>query len=140
MEYAIPLGSRFRGLKLWYILRTYGREGLAANIREHIRLASLLAGWVDEAADFERVAPTPFSLVCLRYRPAGASAGDADEMNEQLVNAVNATGEFFLSHTKVNERFVIRVAIGNLRTTEHYVARVWELLRELAPKVAAAAT
>ena len=140
MEYAIPLGRRFRGLKLWYILRTYGREGLAANIREHIRLASLLAGWVDEAADFERAAPTPFSLVCLRYRPAGATPNETDRLNEQLINAVNATGEFFLSHTKLNDRFVIRVAIGNLRTTEHYVVRVWQLLRELAPKVAAAAT
>ncbi len=133
MEYSIPLGRRFRGLKLWYILRLYGRERLAANVREHIRLASQLAGWIDESEGFERVAPTPFSLVCLRYRPSGATPAETDKINESLLNAVNATGEFFLSHTKLNERYVIRVAIGNLRTSEHYVARVWQLLREFAP-------
>lgn len=132
MEYAIPLGRRFRALKLWYVLRSLGSERIADTLREHIRIASLLAGWVDASPDFERMAPTDFSLVCLRFRPEGASEEETDAANERLLHAINATGEFFLSHTKLRGRYTIRVAIGNLRTTEEHVRRLWELLKELA--------
>ena len=132
MEYAIPLGRRFRALKLWYVLRSLGAERIADTLREHIRLARLLAGWVDASPGFERMAPTDFSLVCLRFRPAGASDEEADAANERLLHAINETGEFFLSHTKLRGRYAIRVAIGNLRTTEEHVRRFWELLQELA--------
>ena len=133
MEYAIPLGRRFRALKLWYVLRSLGAERVAAALREHIRLARWLADQVDASPDFERMAPTHFSLVCLRFRAEGACTEETDAANERLLRAVNATGEFFLSHTRLRGQYVIRVAIGNLRTTEAHVRRLWERLQELAP-------
>ncbi len=132
MEYAIPLGRRFRALKLWFILRYFGREGLENLLREHIRVAQEFAGRVDQHPEFERMAPTLFSLVCFRYRPAGADAAELDRLNEKLLNTINAGGEFFLSHTKLNGRFVIRMAVGNIRTTAKHVNRLWELLLETA--------
>ena len=132
MEYSIPLGRRFRALKLWYVLRSFGAERIAATLREHVRLASLLAGWVDASPEFERLAPAPFSLVCLRYRPAGAGEAEADAASARLLDAVNATGEFFLSHAKLGGRYAIRVAIGNMRTTEDHLRRLWHLLQSLA--------
>ena len=132
MEYSVPLGRRFRALKLWYVLRSLGSAGIAATLREHLRLASLLAEWVDAAPDFERTAPTDFSLVCIRHIPPSATPEEQDAANERLLNAVNASGEFFLSHAKHRERYVIRVAIGNIRTTETHVRRLWDLLQTLA--------
>ena len=135
-EYGIQLGRRFRALKLWFILRYFGREGLAARIREHCRLAQLFAAWVDAAPDWERLAPVPFSLVCFRAIPPtdseteAARAARLDALNEQLMHDVNATGAAFLSHTKLNDRFTLRLAIGNINTTEAHVQRVWELLNE----------
>ncbi|HEY8468804.1 MAG TPA: pyridoxal-dependent decarboxylase [Longimicrobiales bacterium] len=132
MDYGVALGRRFRALKLWFVLRYYGREGLQAHLREHIRLARLFASWVDDAPDFERLAPANFSVVVFRYHPPGHPGGeDLDAINEGLLHRVNATGEVFLSHTRVNGRYAIRLAVGNLRTTEAHVRRAWELLREL---------
>lgn len=133
MEYSIPLGRRFRALKLWFILRYFGREGLSALLREHIRIAQQFAYRVDEHPDFERIAPAPFSLVCFRYRPPGLDAAQLDRLNEKLLNAINASGEFFLSHTKLNGRFVIRVAVGNIHTAAKHLDRLWALLGEAAP-------
>ena len=132
MEYSIPLGRRFRALKLWYVLRSFGSERIAATLREHVRLAALLAEWVDKAPDFERVAPTYFSLVCLRFVPPGATDVETDQINEKLLGAVNDTGEYFLSHARLRDRYAIRVAIGNIRTTEVHVRRLWELLQRCA--------
>ena len=132
MEYAIPLGRRFRALKLWWVLRSFGMRKIADILREHIRLAALLANWVDGAPDFERLAPVPFSLVCLRFRPRGAGESEANAASERLLEAVNASGEFFLSHARLGGRYAIRVAIGNIGTTEAHVTRLWELLQKLA--------
>ena len=132
MEYAVPLGRRFRALKLWYVFRSLGAERIAAAVREHIRLARWLADQADASPDFERMAPTHFSLVCLRFRPPGASEEETDAANERLLYAINATGEFFLSHVRLRGRYAIRVAIGNLRTTEAHVRRLWERMQELA--------
>jgi aromatic-L-amino-acid decarboxylase len=129
MEYAIPLGRPFRALKLWYLMRSFGREGYERLLRDHIRWAQWLAAQVDAHPDFERLAPTPFSLVCLRARPAGVPEAQLDAHNEELMERVNASGEFFLSHTKLAGKFAIRAAIGNLRTTEAHVHRLWDLLR-----------
>lgn len=128
----VQLGRRFRALKLWMILRYFGAEGVRARLREHIRLAQMLAGWIDAHPDFERLAPTPFSVVCFRAMPAGRALSEAelDALNEALLNAVNASGDVFLSHTKLDGRFTLRVAIGNIRTRETHVRRVWELLQE----------
>jgi aromatic-L-amino-acid/L-tryptophan decarboxylase len=121
-EYGPALGRRFRALKLWAVIRCYGREGLQALIREHLRLAQLFASWVEAEPGWEVVAPVPFSVVCFR-------GPGSDEENEALMERVNATGEAYLSHTKLDGRFVIRLAIGNARTTEADVERAWELLR-----------
>jgi aromatic-L-amino-acid decarboxylase len=122
MDTGIQLGRRFRALKLWMILRHFGAEGLRAHLGEHMRLARLFASWVDASDRFERVAPVPFSVVCFRLR------GQGDAAHQQLLDRVNASGDVFLSHTKLDDRFVLRLAIGNINTTERHVARAWELL------------
>ena len=132
MECAIPLGRRFRALKLWYVLRSFGVDGLRSALREHIRLARLLAGWVDDSENFERLAPVEFGLVCFRYRPGGRGGDRADAASRALLEAVNATGEFFLSHADLGNRYAIRAAIGNVRSGEAHVRRLWELLNDLA--------
>ena len=136
MEYSLPLGRRFRALKLWFVMRYFGREGVVANLREHIRLAQLFAGRVDKHPDFERMAPTPFSLVCFRYRPPGVDASQLDSLNQRLLDAINAGGEFFLSHTRLKDQLVLRVAIGNLRTTEAHVAGLWRLILKQTARMA----
>ncbi len=131
MEYGIALSRRFRALKLWMVLRYFGREGLAARLREHIRLAQLLARRVDASADFERLAPTPFSVVCFRAHPRHMHDEVAlDAFNEQILNRINAAGRFFLSHTRVHGSFALRIAIGNLRTTEEHVREVWQQVQQ----------
>jgi aromatic-L-amino-acid/L-tryptophan decarboxylase len=134
MDTGIQLGRRFRALKLWAVLRGFGAEGLREQLSKHIRLAELFASWVDEDPDFERLAPVPFSVVCFRARPTEGSETEAeiDALNERLLEAVNATGEVFLSHTRLDGKFALRLAIGNVRTEERHVRRAWELLREKA--------
>ena len=126
MDYGTSLGRRFRSLKLWMIMRYFGQEGLAARIREHVRLAQLFARWVDEAPAFERLAPTPFSTVCFRAHQSGIDdESKLEALNEGIMNHINAQGRFFLSHTKLNGIYTIRVAIGNLRTTETDIRDLW---------------
>jgi aromatic-L-amino-acid/L-tryptophan decarboxylase len=135
-DYGVQLGRRFRALKLWMIIRYFGREGLAERIREHCRLARLFASWVDESPDWEIMAPVPFALVCFRASPAVEGESDEvkakrlDALNEAIMHGVNATGEAFLSHTKLNDKLTLRLSIGNIRTAERHVRRVWELLNE----------
>jgi aromatic-L-amino-acid/L-tryptophan decarboxylase len=133
MDYGVSLGRRFRALKLWYVMRWFGSEGLRAALRRHIDLARTFAGWVDEAADFERLAPAHFSVVVFRYRPPDVERADVlDRLNARMLQRINASGEVFLSHTKVDGRYALRLAIGNIRTTDAHVARVWALAREAA--------
>jgi aromatic-L-amino-acid decarboxylase len=132
MDYGIALGRRFRALKLWFVLRYFGRDGIVARIREHVRLAAGLAGWVDETPGWVLVAPHPFSTVVFRWEPDGATPAEADVLNDELLERVNRSGEAFLSHSKLNGRTVIRLSIGNLKTTEAHVRRTWETLLEHA--------
>jgi aromatic-L-amino-acid decarboxylase len=127
-DYGPALGRRFRSLKLWAVLRCYGREGLQATIREHVRLARLFERWIRGTDGWELAAPPAFSLVCFR-RVA------SDEENEALLSRVNATGEVFLSHTKLDGRYVLRLAIGNARTTEADVRHAWNVLQREAKEV-----
>ena len=133
-EYMPQLGRRFRALKLWILLRWFGLDGLRRRIEHHLTMAQSLARWVDDDPDWERLAPVPFSTVCFRWNPAGGVSDEAtlDVRNQAILDAVNATGEVFLSHTRLGDRFTIRVSIGNLRTEERHVARTWDLLREAA--------
>jgi aromatic-L-amino-acid decarboxylase len=142
MDTGIQLGRRFRALKLWMILRHFGAEHIRSVLREHMRLAQLFASWIDESADFERVAPVPFSVVCFRARPRRllATPAEIDELNMRLLDAVNASGDVFLSHTRLRDQLVLRLAIGHLRTTERHVSRAWALLREHTAQFAASPT
>jgi aromatic-L-amino-acid decarboxylase len=127
-EYAPALGRRFRALKLWAVLRCYGRSGLQAHIRSGIELARRFEQWVSDEPGWELCAPRPFSVVCFRL------PGD-DERNRELLERVNASGEIFNSHPKLDGRYVLRLAVGNLRTTEDDVHRAWALLRREAGTV-----
>jgi aromatic-L-amino-acid decarboxylase len=126
MDYGIPLGRRFRSLKLWFVMRYFGRDGISALIRSQVAMAQKFACWVDADPRFERVAPTPLSVVCFRYK-------GSDEENQAIVDSVNATGKIFLAPTVLNEQLVIRVAIGNLGTSSEDVELAWELIRNAAP-------
>ena len=133
MEYGVPLGRRFRALKLWFVMRSYGREGVAAMIRKHVGLAQELAKKIDDHPGFERTAPTPFSTVCFRYR-------GTDEQNRRILERVNASGEVFLSQTVLHDKVSLRVAIGNLGTGREHVERAWELVRKEADCAVTAAS
>jgi aromatic-L-amino-acid/L-tryptophan decarboxylase len=124
-EVSVALGRRFRALKLWAVLRYYGRAGLQAILREHVRLAAEFERWVEEEQGWEICAPRHFSLVCFRRE-------GSDEENEALLQRVNASGEIFLSHTRLGGRYVLRLAIGNARTTEDDVRLAWDVLRREA--------
>jgi len=127
-EYGIQLGRRFRALKMWMQIRWFGVDGMAARLREHVRLAQLLAAWVDADPDWERLAPVPFATVCLRY----CKGDDLDAKNAAILERVNASGKVYLSHTKLAGRFTLRVAIGNPRQTEDHVARCWAVVKDAA--------
>ena len=120
-ELTIPLGRRFRALKLWAVLRCFGRAGLEERIREHVRLAALFESWVEAEPGWEVVAPRHFSLVCFRRE-------GSDDENERLLERVNATGELFISHARLGGRYALRLAVGNYRTTEDDVRLAWEVL------------
>jgi len=137
MDTGVQLGRRFRALKLWMVLRYFGAEGIRERLLEHCRLACMFAGWVDADPAFERSADVPFSVVCFRHVRPGASDEAIDALNAQLLDEVNASGEVFLSHTRLHGRYTLRLAVGNLRTTERHVARAWELLRGGAARLSA---
>jgi len=151
MDYGVQLGRRFRALKMWFVLRYFGRSGIVARLRRHIAWAQEVAGWIDEDPDFERLAPVPFSVVCFRAVPAGLGArlasasGDErasleawlDELNQRLMDTVNASGVAYLSHTRLDGRLTLRLAIGNLRTEREHIERCWRRLREEAAKTVA---
>ncbi len=143
MDYGVQLGRRFRALKLWMVIRAFGVSGLRERIREHIRIGQQFASWVDADPDFERLAPAPFSATCFRFRPK-APRGQRDQstdqylenLNQALLDAVNDTGEVFLSHTKLHGIYALRLQVSQLRTEERHVRRAWELIRQNAFRIA----
>jgi len=128
MDYSLPLGRRFRALKLWFLMRYFGREGTARRIRNHVAWAREFAGWVEADERFELVAPVPLSLVCLRYR-------GSDEDNRRLLEQVNGSGKIFLSHNVLDGRFVLRYALGNVRTSREDVVFGWDLIQRTAAQL-----
>jgi aromatic-L-amino-acid decarboxylase len=130
MDYGIQLGRRFRALKLWFVMRYFGRAGLISRLREHCRLAREFAGWVEADPNWEMMAPVPFALVCFRVAPAGLSEEELNALNERIMNEINASGEAYLSHTKLNDKFTLRLSVGSIRVEERHLKKVWGLLTE----------
>ena len=130
MDYGIQLGRRFRAIKIWWVIRSFGTDGIRERIAEHCRLAQLFAEWIDEDPRFERLAPVPFSTVCFRARYDRLSEEEIDRANEELAERVNATGKVFLIHTRLGGKLTLRLAIGNLRTQERHVRMAYDLLRD----------
>ncbi len=127
-DWQVPLGRRFRALKLWFVLRYYGVEGLRYHIRRHIELARRLVEWIEADPSFEIVAPTPLNLVCFRHR-------GSDELNERILNEINGSGDIFLTHTRLNDRFVLRLCVGQSRTEAEHVERAWRLIVTAAERL-----
>jgi aromatic-L-amino-acid decarboxylase len=133
-EFTPQLGRRFRALKLWIQLRWFGLAGLRERIECHIEMAAEFARWIDDAPDWERLAPVPFSTVCFRWNPGGLGDEELGARNAAIMDAVNRTGEVFLSHTRLRGRFTIRLSVGNLRTERRHVERAWALLQDAAAR------
>jgi len=132
MDYGVALGRRFRAIKLWFVLRYFGQQGIIDRLRIHVELAQALASWVDSAPEWERVAPAPLSLVAFRFISEKLDAAALDDANHRIMDRVNESGEAFITHTVVRGRTCLRVSIGNLKTTHAHVQRMWELLQEAA--------
>nr|MDQ3041596.1 pyridoxal-dependent decarboxylase [Acidobacteriota bacterium] len=128
MDYGIQLGRRFRALKLWFVIRYFGQNGLIDRIREHCRLAQLLVSWIEKSDDWELVAPVNFALVC--FRACSKTIENLDALNERLMNEINLSGKAYLSHTKLNDKYTLRLSIGNIRVEERHIKKVWNLLNE----------
>lgn len=132
-DWGVPLGRRFRALKLWFVIRSYGVEGLRAIIREHVRLGGLFAGWVEADPDFEIMAPPVLSLINFRYHPQGIDdETELDRLNEALLHRINDDGRIYLTQNRVNARYVIRMSIGQTTTEQRHVEEAWSVIRELA--------
>ena len=129
-DWGIQLGRRFRALKLWFVLRSYGVKGLQNMVREHIRLAHLLKQWIEDDERFELMAPVDFSLVCFRLNPKEISKTQLDNINKQLLESVNRTGETILTHTTLKGKYTIRFCIAQRTTKEEHVKRIWKLIIE----------
>lgn len=127
-DWHLPLGRRFRALKLWFVLRHYGAEGLAATVRSHVALAQELRSWLEDDPRFEVLAPAPLNLICFHHV-------DGDDVSERLLEDLNSTGKLFLSHTRLDGAFTLRMSIGQTTTERRHVRAAWDLIAELAPVV-----
>ena len=130
MDYGIQLGRRFRALKAWVIFRSFGREGMATRLREFVLLANLFADWIKSDSCFELVAPVSMSVVCFRF--VAGDESKIDKLNSQIVETINASGRAYLTQTKLRDRTVMRIGLGNVLTTEEHLRKAWEMIRETA--------
>jgi aromatic-L-amino-acid decarboxylase len=137
MDYGLQLGRRFRALKAWMVVRAFGTDGIAARISEHRRLAQEWARWVEADPRFVLAAPVPMAVVCFRFAPAGLEEAACDRLNVAIVQALNASGETYLTHTRVRGRVVMRVGIGNILTTVRHLEQTWARLVQAAERIAA---
>ncbi|RQD73750.1 MAG: aspartate aminotransferase family protein [Candidatus Syntrophonatronum acetioxidans] len=134
-DWGIQLGRRFRALKLWFVLRSYGVEGLQEMIREHLRLADLFREWIEKEKSFELMAPVNFSLVCFRLNDGISSPGELERRNRALLEKINATGKVFLTHTFLKGNYTLRMAIGQRTTGEDHLQKAWDIIMEKAREV-----
>jgi aromatic-L-amino-acid decarboxylase len=138
MDYGVPLGRRFRALKLWFVLRYFGVNGLANRLREHLRITQVFKGWVETHPDFELLAPVHFGAVCFRAHPRGVNdEGQLETLNERLLNAVNGRRDMFLSHTKLGRTYTLRMVIGHLRTEEIHAKKAWDVIQDELKRIRA---
>jgi aromatic-L-amino-acid decarboxylase len=133
MDYGVQLGRRFRALKAWVVWRTFGREGIAARIRDHVRLAKLFAEWVQKDKRFELAAPVMMGVVC--FRLIAGDANKTDELNMKMVELINASGRGYITQTKLRGHAVMRIGLGNVLTAEEHLRNVWELIQKTADQV-----
>ncbi len=130
-DWGIPLGRRFRALKLWFVMRSFGVSGLQNKVREHIALAKELASWIDNHSEFETLAPVSLNLVCFRCNPSQHQCSEEklEEINKKVMNELNRSGEMFLTHTKLKGKFALRLCIGQTNTSREHVEKAWELIQ-----------
>jgi aromatic-L-amino-acid decarboxylase len=133
-DYGVQLGRRFRSLKLWFVIKYFGLEGMQEIIRWNITTAQIFKKFVEEDSDFELMAPVPFSTICFRFNPKGYK-GDVNELNSRLLEEANKNGKIFLSHTKLNDKFVIRLVVSGVRTEEKTMNQAWEIIKEVSGRV-----
>jgi len=133
-DWGIQLGRRFRALKLWFVIRSYGVEGLQAMVREHIRLAGLVKEWVEADHRFELLAPADLALVCFRLND-GRDEPELNELNGRLLKRINASGRAFLSHTTLRDKFTLRLVVGQRTTEERHVRQAWDVITDAAREV-----
>jgi len=135
MDYGLQLGRRFRALKAWMVFRAFGSDGIAARISEHRRLAQEWARWVEADPRFVLAAPVPMAVVCFRFAPAGLAEPVCDRLNVAIVQALNASGDAYLTHTRVGQRVVMRVGIGNILTTGRHLEQAWARVVQEAERI-----
>lgn len=136
-DWGIQLGRRFRALKLWFVIRSYGVEGLQARVRSHIEIAKLLEKWIENCRDFEIVVPRTLNLVCFRHKPAAITKNeDLNILNENLLHNINKSGKIYLSHTRLKGIFTLRMVVGQTRATEEFVSQAWQHIRQVAESMA----
>jgi aromatic-L-amino-acid/L-tryptophan decarboxylase len=136
MDYGIQLGRRFRALKAWMVFRAFGRSGIIARIREHCRLAALLASWVESDPDFQLAAPVTMGIVTFRSAPQGMSADDTNVLNEAIVDSVNSSGKVYVTRTRLRGHVAIRIGLGNVLTTQGHLEKAWQLVSSTARDLA----
>jgi aromatic-L-amino-acid decarboxylase len=135
-DWGIPLGRRFRALKLWFVMRSFGKEGLQNKIRQHIALGQDLKEEIDQHNDFELLAPVPLNTICFRYHPSHISDKEKlDEINERLLNELQESGKIFLTHTKLEEKYTIRIVLGNTNLEKRHVDKAWQLIQQKAEQL-----
>lgn len=134
-DWGIPLGRRFRALKLWFVIRTYGVLGIQERIREHIAMARGLAAKIEVHPDFELLAPVNFNLICFRYHPEGGDEAALNAWNEQLLHRLNDSGKVYLTHTKINGKYALRMVIGQTYVQQRHVDKAWNLIREMVTEL-----
>ncbi len=136
-DWGIPLGRRFRALKLWAVIRSFGVELLREKIREHIRIAKSLAEWIRAEKDFEILAPVTLNTVCFRYKPADVTEDKLNDLNEKLNHRLNDSGKIYLTHTVLNGKYTLRMVTAQTNVTEDHVKKAWALIRSEASSLSA---